>query len=577
MSVLGHLVFMISWVFYVLTWNNTGTSIVYPVIVFPAAAYGLMWLAAFFAGRLSGEKLGPLLKQESSLLVVFALLSLSPLMLKLNIPDPHNFTQRKLEIVMGGTYVLYLAALSAWFFTTLARQGVINTAGEKTLLKIIAVFFFVFYFALSLWLNYANEPAGDEPIYLLTAHSIIYDRDLNLKNNYEKKDYASYYSRELKSQETERAGKLYSYHPVLSSVIIAPFYALAGRAGATLAANTIAALAIALLFLFLLKTGETMQTAFFTAGIAGFFTPAMSFSNQLCADVLSGVLVLAVFIIILYYPRKLLVGAIIAALLPWAHVRNLIIWGVLGIILIVEYFGKNIKTGAGAVKEKRINIKELIIFGAIQGLSFGLWVWFNFVHYGSFIPRQTQADIKMAEAFSINIKGVLGLMFDQEFGAFIYVPLMALCFAGVVFLYKKNKKLFWYSLAVFVPYFAVIASWLDWRGGGGAFPRLLLPVLFIIYLWLSQVISKLNKTVLYLTYSGLAISLIMAALPWFRWNKGLGWNWILRMIENTTHIEVTALFPSLWTGTLVSNILTLLFWLVVVVAGNIYIINKRRG
>ena len=123
----------------------------------------------------------------------------------------------------------------------------------------------------------------------------------------------------------------------------------------------------------------------------------------------------------------------------------------------------------------------------------------------------------------------------------------------------------------------MIASWLDWRGGGGAFPRLLLPVLFIIYLWLSQVISKLNKTVLYLTYSGLAISLIMAALPWFRWNKGLGWNWILRMIENTTHIEVTALFPSLWTGTLVSNILTLLFWIVVVVAGNIYIINKRRG
>ncbi|MDD8016340.1 MAG: hypothetical protein PHX45_11660, partial [Acidobacteriota bacterium] len=38
--------------------------------------------------------------------------------------------------------------------------------------------------------------SGDEPNYLLTAHSLLYDRDINLANNYARQDYFHFYSRE---------------------------------------------------------------------------------------------------------------------------------------------------------------------------------------------------------------------------------------------------------------------------------------------------------------------------------------------------------------------------------------------
>ena len=38
-----------------------------------------------------------------------------------------------------------------------------------------------------------SDVTGDEPRYLLMAHSIVYDRDLNLLNQYQQEDYRPYF------------------------------------------------------------------------------------------------------------------------------------------------------------------------------------------------------------------------------------------------------------------------------------------------------------------------------------------------------------------------------------------------
>lgn len=94
----------------------------------------------------------------------------------------------------------------------------------KNYFLMLSFYFFCFYFFISLWFNYANQPTGDEPIYLLVSHSIIYDRDIDLKNNFQNKDYKNFYKGELQSRELEINGKEYSYHPVFYSFVILPFY-----------------------------------------------------------------------------------------------------------------------------------------------------------------------------------------------------------------------------------------------------------------------------------------------------------------------------------------------------------------
>ncbi|MDP3981489.1 MAG: hypothetical protein Q8Q33_08770, partial [Chlamydiota bacterium] len=39
------------------------------------------------------------------------------------------------------------------------------------------------------------EPSGDEPHYLIITQSLIQDQDLDLKNNYQNKDYKAYFKR----------------------------------------------------------------------------------------------------------------------------------------------------------------------------------------------------------------------------------------------------------------------------------------------------------------------------------------------------------------------------------------------
>ena len=43
------------------------------------------------------------------------------------------------------------------------------------------------------FLAYSSPPTGDQPFYLLMTASLVQDGDLNLRNNYERRDYGKFY------------------------------------------------------------------------------------------------------------------------------------------------------------------------------------------------------------------------------------------------------------------------------------------------------------------------------------------------------------------------------------------------
>src|SRR3970282_704451 len=71
---------------------------------------------------------------------------------------------------------------------------------------------------------------GDEPHYLLAAHSLVVDGDLDLRNNYGERHYASFYSEYyLNPHIRVRAdGRQVLTHNLGLSFIMAPAYAVGG-------------------------------------------------------------------------------------------------------------------------------------------------------------------------------------------------------------------------------------------------------------------------------------------------------------------------------------------------------------
>jgi hypothetical protein len=431
----------------------------------------------------------------------------------------------------------------------------------------IFVLLFTIFTGASVWMNRANQPAGDEPIYLLTAHSLIYDFDLDLKNNYENRDYSRFYKGELVPQEKEKDGKMVSFHPVMISLLITPFYLAAGRAGAVLFINLLAALAGALVWLILVKSGHDEKTAAGAVLITCLSMPFFPFINQTAADMPSAFFLTASYYFIRYKKEKTVFMSLSALIFMWLHPRNAVIWGVLCAIAAFEH---------------RKDVKKFLIFASIQAAGLILFFLYNSMVFGSFMPPAMQDPVSSySEIFRFNFKGMAGILFDQEFGLFFYTPVFMLLFAGFILMYKRDKKTFTYNTLIFVPLFIIITSWLDWRGGGGASPRFFVPVIFIFAALMAEIIrvssdTGMKKIFLALVIAGMAVSVIVFFIPWFRWNKGFGENWLLKFIPQAGGFKASMLFPSVWASAAGWQIKTAL-WAAAALLLNAYFLKGNKS
>jgi hypothetical protein len=85
--------------------------------------------------------------------------------------------------------------------------------------------------------------AGDEPHYLLMARSIASDGDIDLRDEYARREYRSFYSGTLRTNGRVVAGRLVEPQPPGVSVLLAPAYALGGSPATELVIAALAALA----------------------------------------------------------------------------------------------------------------------------------------------------------------------------------------------------------------------------------------------------------------------------------------------------------------------------------------------
>jgi hypothetical protein len=504
---------------------------VYPA---PLIIYALLFVFSLLERAATKEKIIICLARLSPALSAFCLLFVTPVFVQLNLPSPHNFTLRKLELMLGISYTAYIfsmAGLLVWRIKNTVKTGKLK---EKGVFLYLLALFFVFNISLSLWFGYANEPTGDEPVYLLVTHSMLYDRDMDLRNNYENRDYKGFYSRDLQPQgdNLNVNGKMYPKHPAMFSAIIAPFYLIGRAAGVSVFMCALSALLAALMFYMAFKINNSMEAALAVSLLAGFTVPVFLYVNLVSTDILCAVIMTASFALCRFKPEKVLLFSFIMAAAVWVHIRIVPIYAVIALLFLFKHRSKPY---------------DILKFGLVQALSFAAFFTFNLVFYRDFIPYASlqTSQMKFGEIF---FKGLFAYFFDRQIGLFSCAPFYIICFPGMYFLFKKSPKIAVELVLVFVPYYLIIALSECW-GCGNASPRYLLPVLFVpvaaAAATIAEIKQKVSKNAVFLlSAASLLIGFVFAAVPWFRWDRTGHDSWLVYLLSKFTGFNFSAIFPS---------------------------------
>jgi hypothetical protein len=338
---------------------------------------------------------------------------------------------------------------------------------------------------------------GDEPSYLLLAHSVAFDRDLNLFNNRTAEDGRCFGVPRCEGHGARKdweQGEIYSIHTPGLPILIAPAYALAVRLG-------VSPRAAVLLFLNVLAALLAVNTWFLCVDLAGDrASPGRSGGMPLAPPLLAAAAVvltppvifyanliypeLPAALLILYAFRKALsppgrgiedassvpvhrAGAVAASLavafLPWLSFRFLA-----PALLLAAMHVRRVWTGS---PRRRM---AALVFSAPLLVSLALFLSYQHRAFGSLNPAagyllQNYGERGLSSRGLLD--GVFGILLDRGHGILSWSPVYLLSPTGLVILFRTRRalgiRIGLLLLAIYLPG----AQFVFWWGGFAPPPR----------------------------------------------------------------------------------------------------------
>ena len=311
---------------------------------------------------------------------------------------------------------------------------------------------------------------GDEPHYLIIAHSLLSDGDLRIENNHERSDFLSFYGGVLPMHYLQRGreGVIYSVHSPGLPAVLLPFYATGGAWGAMLAMALMTALAALAVFDVSRRVGGR-GAALFACGAVTLTVPFV-LQGWLIFPEMPAALLMASTVLWLWTPpperdRVWVWRGLALSLLPWLHIKfSLLLAGAVASLVVHLW-------------PRRRAVALLLTPVAVSG---GLWLLSFYVMYGSFDPTVIYGFAPPADVSATFIpRGILGLFFDQEFGMLLYSPVYLMVVPGLAILVRRRETR-WTTLAlvaITALFLLGTARYYMWWGGASGPARFLVPVL----------------------------------------------------------------------------------------------------
>ena len=410
-----------------------------------------------------------------------------------------------------------------------------------------AAFFFLpllVYLALQPWMAEHRQPDGDEPYYLLVAHSLVHDFDVELGENYRTEDWRSFMERPISPQPGDpegEEGEVYSRHNALLPLALAPAQALAGRAGAM---TMMALFTAALAFMFLRLAGryfgrycasEEARDGTPRAGavwlayaIFAFAPPLLIYSYQIWVEVPAALLLTIGLDRVLAWrhgeavtPKGVAALVVVLALLPLLKLRFALVAVPLAVLAVREIWKDRGSGVRGAA----------VVAGGLAAVLGGLLL-VNYLSFGKALKINRLADFKIVPGSVADFaRGALGPFYDAAFGLFACAPVWLLLLPALWLLVSRRERLAG-DLAIFaLPYLAAVATRFEWYGGWSPpfrYPLVLLP---LFALALVPLLDRRHRPGLAALLAALgAVSLILALV----WVVIPGWTY--HFADGRTHL-----------------------------------------
>ncbi len=473
------------------------------------------------------------------------------------------------EVLYAGLVLLLAAHLSAQLVALRPTLG--SSVPARPSWAFVALPFAA-YLVLLPWGAAHRPPDGDEPWYLLITHSLAYDLDADLTNNYAHGDSRHFLDRSLEPQPGDPkgpAGELYSRHNALLPALLAPAYRLGGRYGALLTMALLSALlAWATLRLARHEAGAAPGGALLAYALVAFAPPLLLYSYQIWVEVPAALLsVLALDAILglrcaepAARRRRWLLLACILLLLPLLKIRFMLLAAPLALLAWWH---------AGRPLRLLVALGGLLaaLGGAI--LLFNQWLYHNPLKIHSWGEVQVQ-QYSLRQYWL----GTSGLFFDAAFGLFACAPLWLLLLPAMLAALRARSALL-LSIAVFsLPYLVVVTPRSEWYGGWSPpfrYALVALPLLALLLVPLMASRGRPSRRLLVAALGAvtLALTLLWVTVPGWTYNFADGRTYLLDHLSRRFGADLAVLFPSSvrerpatwWWPLLAGFLVPLLWWL----------------
>jgi hypothetical protein len=463
------------------------------------------------------------------------------------------------------------------------------------------------YLAILPWSAGHRQPDGDEPYNLLLAHSLAYDGDTDLANNYAAGDWRHFMDRPIGPQPGDPVGprgEVYSRHNLLLPLALVPAYRLAGKTGAQ---ATMAALTAALAWLMLrlarhyaaCRPGETLVTY----GWVALAPPLLFYSYQIWVEVPAALLAMAALDRILDLPGAVhpassrgglpgevrafpdaasarqadepgaqasdtRTGAARAAnaeetrapgTSPTAPPHPALTWLGIGLpvllmpllkirfILIAAPLMALAAWRAGRQPGHR---RQLLALGALLlALVAGILLYNQRIYSNPFKIHTWQEIDPYRHTALDYLGGCLGLFYDAAFGLFGFAPIWLLLLPAFALLLARRAALPGHLAVLTLPYLLAVTPRGEWYGGWSPPFRYALIALPLLGLGLAPLLAGRRRPGARALIAGLgaltlALTLAWLVVPGWTYNFADGRTYVLDQLSSRLGADVARFFPS---------------------------------
>lgn len=407
------------------------------------------------------------------------------------------------------------------------------------------------YIAILPWSAGQRQPDGDEPYNLLLAHSLAYDGDTNLANNYAAGDWRHFMDRPIAPQPgdpTGPRGELYSRHNSLLPLALVPAYRMAGKTGAQVTMALMTAL-LAWLTLRLARhyVADRPGEALVAYAWVAFAPPLLLYSYQIWVEVPAALLAMAALDQILGLEpadstlprwRTWLAIAVPVLLLPLLKIRFILVAAPL------------VALAAWRTGNRPGHRRPLLALGTLLLALVGGILLYNQRLYSNPLKIHSWQEIDPQRHTVMDyLGGGLGLFYDCAFGLFGFAPIWLLLLPALALLLARRTALPWHLGVLILPYLLVVTPRGEWYGGWSPPFRYALIALPLLGIALAPLLASRHRPGARALIGGLgavtlALTVVWVVVPGWTYNFADGRTYVLDHLASRFGADLARFFPS---------------------------------